>query len=133
MARRIIGAKIIFRFDQPHTEEVCPQPVHCGAGEVWILGGRQPLGKCGSSADIVLPAWLGRIEEAGLGADEAAGNLDVAAIEHFADSAGVIGFALQSGEESSEAPELLPRPRGKWVVMTLGALDPHPQEQAGRA
>ena len=127
-------AEVVDRLDDPAPDQVKPDPVDQALGEERVAGARQP----GRQAD---PPVLGRrvVEDRaaqGLGLHRPAG----ARLVDVARSGGVDDFffrevallATDLREERGETVIVVLRPALEGVVMALGALDAHAQEELGR-
>ena len=125
MARRIVLAHVVGRLDQAGAEEVSPELVDGGPGEVGIVGRGDPLGQGRPRAAARLQLRSDAGYEPSLNHLLRARNGELLAIR--------FPLRTQVSEERGEFPELLAGPMRRRMVVALGALQLETQEEPGSA
>ena len=128
MARRVLGAHVVDRVDQPVPKNRAQTRLTAARAKYGLSGavtqsartvrGAEPWAATAGSLPSRKPAWT-----ISLGA----GDRQLAAVGHLAGLEEVESpspRALDAGEEGGEAPELLALPVRERVVVALGAFEP---------
>ena len=127
--RRIADADVVHIVDKPGTEEVGPDNIDEVSREITVFGRRQPGGR---HLTAVLTGDIGEFaaEELGRHDPPADRMLDVAAarVKDNRFAAVLARLTADLGKEVGEAVVVVHRPTIEWMVVALGALDPHSQE-----
>ncbi len=132
---RIGGTEVVFGIDQTATEEVSPDPIDHGSGEVRIVGPREPLGKSLAAIGSGFDRQGRGIER--LRCHQRAGarvvHLAVGGRhhDHFACCAGVL--EADPGKEACHAIILVLCPLLHGVIVTAGTRQGKPEERHARA
>ncbi len=130
MRRRVGLVQIVHGMDEAAPQEVFPQPVHGGLGEVRIVGAGDPLRQQFALVGRFIPVGGRTVEKRRLHDHFGLGNQN-----RVGAAAGRLGgrHAAGSVKERCQRPKLLPRPVRKRMIVALGTLHLHAQENTGRA
>lgn len=140
----LVGRFVVDGVDDADAEEMGPEAIGPGAGEVRVGRRGDPLRQRVPAFRVVLPVRRLAIEEAGLDDLVGAWNLQLTAPSRIGDLPGRLAGCrhrivrqavrnLNGREERGEFPELLAGPPGKRMIVALGTLKTNAQEPPGRA
>src|SRR2546421_12844416 len=128
MARPGLGADhLVDGIADADAEEVIPDAVDRGPGEVRVVRRGDPVGQRLARRLLELPLRDTAVEELRLHDALGAGDGDLLAVRGLVprNSEVALVLPLQPREEGSVLPELLALPVGEGVMMALGTLQAH--------